>query len=51
MTFDREPDLDNANVGMPVITWRILRKLSEWGASFFIACKKLCHGRREYEKK
>ena len=37
MTFDREPDLDNANVGMPVFTWRILRKLSEWGASFFIA--------------
>ena len=28
MTFDREPDLDNANVGMPCRNRRFMRKLT-----------------------
>ena len=40
MTFDREPDLDNANVGMPEQKlWEkqwIYRKLPNQVASFFI---------------
>ena len=33
MTFDREPDLDNANVGTP-INIDIMRKLFEKSGSF-----------------
>ncbi len=39
MTFDREPDLDNANVGMPCRNGRFMRKLTETGASFFVVKK------------
>ena len=38
MTFDREPDLDNANVGTPVFIMEYLRKLPYQVASFF-ACE------------
>jgi len=41
MTFDREPDLDNANVGMPVLYFQeklnLLRSY-QMGSSFFY-CK------------
>ena len=41
MTFDREPDLDNANVGMPDTSisggTKKIRKLSCEVASFFVA--------------
>ena len=34
MTFDREPDLDNANVGMPVKLGVDSRKQPFWGFRF-----------------
>ena len=44
MTFDREPDLDNANVGMPCRNRRFMRKLTETGASFFVAQDRQANG-------
>ena len=37
MTFDREPDLDNANVGMPEHNAHFDGKLPDWGFPFFCA--------------
>ena len=38
MTFDREPDLDNANVGMPD-TRRIFAEATKQGYFRFFACE------------